>query len=79
MLRVNRFAAAIDMMAAGTRAPIATAAKATPANQSGNILSNSSGTTVFASTLPVSSLTIGVISAAIAMKPSSASRPRTNE
>ena len=37
MLRENRFAAAIAMIAAGTSAPIAIAAKATPANQSGNI------------------------------------------
>ena len=44
MLRVNRFAAAIDMIAAGTSAPIATAAKATPANQDGNTASNSAGT-----------------------------------
>ena len=37
MLRVHRFAAAIDMIAAGTRAPIPIAAKAMPANQCGNI------------------------------------------
>jgi hypothetical protein len=32
-LRVNRFAAAIDMTAAGTSAPMAIAANATPRNQ----------------------------------------------
>ena len=45
MLRVNRFAAAIDMIAAGTSAPMPIAANAMPANQPGNIWSNSSGTT----------------------------------
>ena len=49
MLRVNRFAAAIDMIAAGTSAPMAMAAKAMPANQLGNIWSNSSGTIVLLS------------------------------
>jgi hypothetical protein len=67
MLRVNRLAAAIDMMAAGTRAPIAMAAKPKPTNQSGNILSNSSGM--------VWLLLAGLIPAAIAMNPSRASRP----
>ena len=52
MLRVNRLAAAIDMIAAGTSAPMPIAANATPANQSGNISSNSSGTTVLTSGLP---------------------------
>ena len=40
----QRFAAAIDMIAAGTSAPMAIAAKATPVNQSGNIASKSAGT-----------------------------------
>ena len=53
MLRVNRFAAAIDMMAAGTSAPMPIAANAMPANQSGNIWSNSTGTIVLVSGLPV--------------------------
>ena len=44
MLRVHRFAAAIDMIAAGTSAPMTIAAKATPANQAGNSFSNSCGT-----------------------------------
>ena len=44
-LRVNRFEAAIDMMAAGTSAPTAMAARQKPANHSGNIFKNSSGTT----------------------------------
>src|ERR1700677_740266 len=37
MLRVNRFAAAIAMIAAGTRAPMMIAEKAMPANQLGNM------------------------------------------
>ena len=44
MLRVQRFAAAIDMIAAGTSAPIAIAANATPANQLENSESNRAGT-----------------------------------
>ena len=44
-LRVNRLAAAIDMIAAGTSAPIAMAERQKPANHSGNILRNRSGTT----------------------------------
>ncbi len=44
MLRVNRFDAAIDMIAAGTNAPIAIAENATPANQSGKIWSKRCGT-----------------------------------
>ena len=43
MLRVNRFDAAIDMIAAGTSPPIPIAAKATPANQSGNECKMSAG------------------------------------
>ena len=43
---VNRFAAAIDITAAGTSAPIAIAAKATPTNQSGNMSTKSAGTVV---------------------------------
>ena len=53
MLRVNRFAAAIDMIAAGTSAPMPIAANATPANQAGNTWSNSSGTMVLLSALPL--------------------------
>ncbi len=44
MLRVNRLAAAIDMMAAGTSAPIAIAAKATPANHDGKTAWKKCGT-----------------------------------
>lgn len=44
-LRVNRLAAPMLMTAAGTSAPIAIAAKAKPANQLGNSILNSSGTT----------------------------------
>jgi len=36
-LRVNKFAAAIDMMAAGTSAPMPIAAKVTPANHAGKL------------------------------------------
>jgi hypothetical protein len=66
-LRVNRFAAAIDMIAAGTSAPMAMAAKAKPTNQSGNILSNSWGIARL--------LVAGLSPAAMAMKPSRASSP----
>ena len=61
MLRVNRLAAAIDMIAAGTSAPIAIAPKAMPANQDGNAWSNRTGTIVFAS------VPIGCTPLAIAM------------
>ena len=44
MLRVDRLAAAIDMIAAGTSAPMTMAEKAMPSNQGGNIFWNSSGT-----------------------------------
>src|SRR5258707_3548115 len=44
MLRANRFAAAIDMMAAGTSAPMTIAEYPIPANQLGNMCSNNSGT-----------------------------------
>src|SRR5919202_5076179 len=77
MLRVHRFAAAIDMIAAGTRAPVATAAKATPANQLGNIWSNRPGTIVLPSGLPP--VTTGLVPALTAMYPRRASRPSTNE
>src|SRR6478736_6806853 len=77
MLRVKVFAAAIDMMAAGTRAPIATAAKAIPANQDGKLSSNSWGITSCALGLPSSP--IGLVPAAIATHPSRASSPRTKE
>src|SRR5512133_2281433 len=77
MLRVKVLAAAIDMIAAGTSAPIAIAAKATPANQLGKESSNSCGTTSCALGLP--SRPIGFVPAAIATQPSSASSPRTKE
>src|SRR5690348_4546184 len=77
MLRVNVLAAAIDMMAAGTRAPIAIAANATPANHDGKLSSNSCGITSCALGLP--SRPIGLVPAAIATQPRSASRPRTKE
>ena len=48
MLRVNRFAAAIDMIAAGTSAPITMAENAIPSNQGGNIFWNRNGTASWA-------------------------------
>src|ERR1700712_4508375 len=77
MLRVKVLAAAIDMIAAGTSAPIATAAKATPANQLGKESSNSCGMTSCGLGLP--STPTGFVPAAIATHPSSASRPSTKE
>src|ERR687893_119262 len=79
MLRVHRFAAAIDIIAAGTRAPIPIAANATPANQDGNWASKSTGMIVLESGRPVALLTIGDRPAAIAAKPSSASSPSSSE
>src|SRR5881227_2664752 len=72
MLRVNRFAAAMDMMAAGTSAPTPMAAYAMPAHQSGNIVSNSTGTMV----LP--SPPIGLTPKPMATYPSSASTASTS-
>src|SRR4051794_35774448 len=75
MLRVNRFAAAIDMIAAGTRAPIAIAAYPTPANHEGNSFSKSCGI----ASCGLGGLPVTVTPAAMATKPSSASRPRRKE
>src|SRR5689334_7173163 len=77
MLRVKVLAAAIDMIAAGTSAPMATAAKATPANQLGNMSSNSCGITSCGFGLP--STPTGLVPAAMATQPSRASRPSTKE
>ena len=55
----------MDMMAAGTSAPIAMAAKAMPANQAGNSFSNSWGTASWALGLP--SRPIGLTPLASAM------------
>ena len=77
MLRVKVFDAAIDMMAAGTRAPMAMAANATPANQGGKKSSKSCGTTSCGLGLP--SRPIGFVPAAIATQPSRASRPSMKE
>ena len=77
MLRVNVLAAAIDMIAAGTSAPIAIAANATPVNQSGKKSSNSCGTTSCGLGRP--SRPIGLVLAAMATQPSRASSPSTNE
>src|SRR6476659_7832338 len=77
MLRVKVLAAAMDMIAAGTSAPMAMAAKATPANHEGNESSNSWGMTSWAFGLPSSP--IGLVPAAMATQPSRASRPSTKE
>ena len=69
-LRVKRFAAAIDMMEAGTSAPMAIAAKAKPTNHDGNICTKRPGTTHWA---PNGAL--GCTPAASPMKPSRAIRP----
>src|SRR6201991_2197326 len=71
MLRVHRFAAAIDMIAAGTSAPMTIAANATPANHGLNWSSNSCGTDCcgFVTFTP----------AAIATKPRRASSPSRKE
>jgi hypothetical protein len=66
MLRVHRLAAAMDMIAAGTSAPIPMAANATPANHAGNWPANRLGTTVLRSGRPVEPLTSGLVPAAIA-------------
>src|SRR3954449_10368916 len=65
------------MIAAGTSAPIATAANATPVNQLGNESSNSCGITSCGFGLPSSP--IGLVPAAMATQPSRASRPSTKE
>jgi hypothetical protein len=44
MLRVKRLATAIDITAAGTSAPMAMAANATPVNHDGKNFRNRSGT-----------------------------------
>jgi hypothetical protein len=72
-------AAAIDMIAAGTSAPMPIAANARPANQSGKFWSNSIGMIVFGSGLPVALLVTGVTPAAIAANPSSAISPSSSE
>src|SRR5690242_21345510 len=46
MLRVNRLAAPIDMIAAGTSAPSAIAAKQKPANQGGKLALINAGTAI---------------------------------
>ena len=46
-MRVNRLAAAIDIIAAGVNAPMAMAAKEKPANHGGNICANSAGKAIF--------------------------------
>src|ERR1700680_4296851 len=74
MLRLKRLAAAIDITAAGTSAPTAMAANATPVNQLGNIFWKRSAMALL---LPNSAL--GLIPAAMAMKPSRPISPSMNE
>src|SRR5712664_4438716 len=75
MLRVNRLAAAIDMTADGTSAPMMIVANATPANQCGKVPSNSAGMMVLVLALPPDRS--GLTLAASATTPSSAMRPST--
>src|SRR5438067_2083469 len=77
MLRVKRFAAAIDIIAAGTSAPIAIAEKATPANHEGNTWSKKCGTASCG--LATLSCPKTLVFSAIAANPSSASNARTSE
>src|SRR6476661_5510631 len=77
MFLVNRFAAAIDMIAAGTRAPTAIAPNATPVNQLGKESANSWGMTSCGLAFP--SRPIGFVPALMATKPSRASRPSSSE
>ena len=81
MLRVNRLAAAIDMIAAGTSAPMAIAAKATPTNHDGNIAQEQRRhrEVVAVALEAVSEFRHRLHADAIAMKPSSASSPSTSE
>ena len=74
MLRVKVFAAAMDMIAAGTSAPIAMAANAIPANQDGKESSNSCGMTSWALGLPSSP--IGFVPAAMAKRVGDAAATR---
>ncbi len=73
MLRVNRFAAAIAMIAAGTRAPMMMPANAMPANQLGNMCWNRYGTASWG--LPDFLTLAAVTGSVIAMYPNSAIRP----
>src|ERR671932_1109268 len=70
MLRVNRLAAAMDMMDAGTSAPMAIAANAKPTNHDGNTCRNRPGTIHWA---PYGAC--GCTLAAMPMNPSSAIKP----
>src|SRR5579859_4061059 len=74
MLRVKRLAAAMDMIAAGTSAPMAMAAKPKPTNQSGKTFRNRPGT---ANCAP--KVLSGFTPVATAMKPNRAIRPSRNE
>src|SRR3569833_3484491 len=81
MLRVNKLAQAIDMIAAGTSAPIAIAANATPTNQSGNACTNSAGTAYWLPNAlnPSANCGIDFTPAATAMVPRSAISPSAKE
>src|SRR6185437_2812327 len=80
MLRVYRLAVAIDMIEAGTRAPIAMAANAKPTNQDGNKARNNAGTAKLGPYCLKLDAKSGMspTPAAMAMYPSNAIRPRRN-
>src|ERR1700722_18605844 len=81
MLRVNRLAAAMDMIAAGTSAPMAMAANEKPANQEGNASRNSAGTAKWGAYRGKGAAETGEESTfdAMAMYPSSAMAPSRME
>src|ERR1700680_1719218 len=74
MLRLKRLAAAIDITAAGTRAPTAMGAKGTPVNQLGNMFWNRS-----AIALLLPNALLGLIPAAMAMNPKRPISPSRKE
>src|ERR1700680_5232209 len=74
MLRLKRLAAAIDMIAAGTSAPTAMAAKATPVNQLGKMFWKRS-----AMALLLPNALDGLIPAAMAMNPKRPISPSRKE
>jgi hypothetical protein len=69
------------MIAAGTNAPIAIDAKATPTNQDGNDWTNNAGTAKFGpySEKPAANSGFRSTPAAMAMNPSNAIKPTRNE
>src|ERR1700694_6057745 len=74
ILRLKRLAAAIDITAAGTSAPTAMAAKATPVNQLGNMFWKRS-----AMALLLPKALVGLMPAAIALDPKRPISPSRKE